>query len=689
MLKSSDPLAPQHRTLAHKVSTGLQEVQQACSSGQSGDEQRSSQVKFSALVRQSLVEEREDSEQVGFECAVWQLMELFCLHAPMSEGVITEDMVEWLRDNTGPLYNGFLNLPTTLQNQAHSIQNASSVTSSSEFWEMVCCFVAIGQIDEALVCIESLDVIRLPLQPPAKDLAPQLDLLDTLCVLLRSMPTFCRANGESSTGRSFSNAHEFAQFRAQWLARCAGLPPRKVTECRKQCPATAEGVCRVLSLLICNDPQVLVQYCSHWLELLVANLVHVKPGMRATAVLPKLLPQCLQSIPEQNTAGMVIYELLEALVAMEVQEVVCILSVSLLVSPWFLAHMYPLLHAYPSNSAIIRRAVPLFGGDQEELYTLLFVDSLAVQRSSWKLTLQQLAWCPTHGSQAAQALLKRVTVSGGCGRNLHQALRVCRQHGLSSAAASLLRTAAADATYEGRTGDATALLLAAQDDGRLALVLQPAVDVAAAGIFRHIGSYSLGHGGGSGSGAGGGAATQGAELSLLLKDISGASGASCPAAVAVLRSLLQLQEATANAATLLDSSVPISHADLLAQYSSACCALMELASAPRSHISANLALAILFSSIPLLEASHASLLPADVQALTAWLNRCCEESAMLSHGGCPVGVGSVHRVAGGGGGSVGEEVLHERQVQDVRLALARALVKAHVRVASAPAVAGQ
>lgn len=107
---------------------------------------------------------------------------------------------------------------------------------------------------------------------------------------------------------------------------------------------------------------------------------------------------------------------------------------------------------------------------------------------------------------------------------MHQALRVCRQHGLSSTAASLLRSAAADAAYEGRTGDATALLLAAQDDARLALVLQPAVDIAAARVFEHCGSYSLGKGGGSGGGVESGAATQEAELSLLLKDITGASG---------------------------------------------------------------------------------------------------------------------------------------------------------------------
>lgn len=111
-------------------------------------------------------------------------------------------------------------------------------------------------------------------------------------------------------------------------------------------------------------------------------------------------------------------------------------------------------------------------------------------------------------------LLLPPQVSGGCGRNLHQALRICRQHGLSSAAVSLLRTAAIDAMYEGRTGDATALLLAAQDDARLALVLQPGLDVSTSRVFGQIGSYSLGSQ----------MPGEEAELLSLLKDITGSSG---------------------------------------------------------------------------------------------------------------------------------------------------------------------
>lgn len=110
---------------------------------------------------------------------------------------------------------------------------------------------------------------------------------------------------------------------------------------------------------------------------------------------------------------------------------------------------------------------------------------------------------------------------------------------------------------------------------------------------------------------------------------------------------------------------------------------MELASATRSQVSHNLALAILFSAIPLLEATQCPLKPADVQLLTSWLNRCCEEAGRVDAAG---GADKDKTRGSGATGQAVDEVLHERQVQDIRLALARGLVKAHVRVSSIPMV---
>ena len=47
---------------------------------------------------------------------------------------------------------------------------------------------------------------------------------------------------------------------------------------------------------------------------------------------------------------------------------------------------------------------------QAEYWRLLFAETLMFQRSTWALAVDYLAWCPTHGADAAEALLEALPV---------------------------------------------------------------------------------------------------------------------------------------------------------------------------------------------------------------------------------------------------------------------------------------
>lgn len=108
--------------------------------------------------------------------------------------------------------------------------------------------------------------------------------------------------------------------------------------------------------------------------------------------------------------------------------------------------------------------------------------------------------------------------------------------------------------------------------------------------------------------------------------------------------------------------VPSGHPDLR---KTACRARLALLSLVQQHAApARLALPLLSQAVPLLELTACPFSPSDVSILMAWLND-SEAALALTHG------------SGAADGDLVPAV-HERYVKDVRLALARALARAHV-----------
>jgi hypothetical protein len=57
-------------------------------------------------------------------------------------------------------------------------------------------------------------------------------------------------------------------------------------------------------------------------------------------------------------------------------------------SQQFVAHVYDVLRALPGADRVISRPLSSLGGDQSEMYTLLYAESLMVQACSWQVILK-------------------------------------------------------------------------------------------------------------------------------------------------------------------------------------------------------------------------------------------------------------------------------------------------------------
>jgi len=611
---------------------------------------------------------------VGVELAIWHLLEVFYINAARSEGFIVQDMVTWLARNGSALDEAM---------QSHGLAARLDALLSSarpdvldDYWPCLRHHIALGQTEAALQLLEAHDAKRLQLGSAQPSLMPQYELLDVLYVLVRQMPKFKHSGGESSSGREFDNMAEYLQYRATYQQQCRAVPhdcKGLVDSCAAINPKTSAGVLSVFDILG-GQPGTASDPTTNWLEMLVAELVHVHPNLKAQLHLRSLMEQCRQAHPIQEGAWVLqlLYEMLEAILDQEVQRVVEVLSKTGVVSPWFMAHVYEVMRAYPRTEPVIERPLPLFGGDQVEYWRLLFADTLICQQGMWRLAVEYLAWCPLYGADAVETFMEALPfgpLASGGPRQLSKALHVCHSHGLSSTSTVLCRSAAAAAWYAGRLGEAAGLLLRARDERRLSAALAPVVQQVESLLAANVGNYQVSVLPLPGS----------EELEGLLEHLqpsSSSSGAasgheieegrarkSSPsqqnAALTFVGGFLRLQRAAA--AVLEARKEAEAQGRLLAAYSSVRDAIMGLlhsGSVPRTML-----LPLLFYAVPFLEGPLLAFSHDDIQQLLRSLS-----SALLCHEG-------KRHTAG----------LHERHVKDVRLALARALARSHVYAAGTAA----
>lgn len=118
--------------------------------------------------------------------------------------------------------------------------------------------------------------------------------------------------------------------------------------------------------------------------------------------------------------------MLPAAAGLEVQTLVRLATNAPYCGLWFVAHMYDVLRGYDRAAGVISRPLPHLGGDQAELYTLHYVQSLMGNAATWQLAAAYLAWCPVHGRDAFEALVGTAPFPLADERAAHKALALCR-----------------------------------------------------------------------------------------------------------------------------------------------------------------------------------------------------------------------------------------------------------------------
>ncbi|GBF94028.1 hypothetical protein Rsub_07296 [Raphidocelis subcapitata] len=509
--------------------------------------------------------------------------------------------------------------------------------------------------------------------------------------------------------------------------------------------SAVQGLRALLSVML-GDERALAAAAANWAELLAALLLWRYTDASPQLHLGQLLASAEEQAGRAAAGGggdgegtnepflAFLRELLVLGSRLEVQGVVRLCTNSDFCSLWFVAHAYDILRGYPRAEALLARPLPHLGCDQVEMYTLHYVETLTGCDGTWQVAAEYLAWCPIYGADALESLLSRLPFSPDDPPSALKALSLCERHGLASAARALCARLAARAAGAGLPGAALRWALRGGDAARGAALAAPVVARLAAQLEQRAGSFQAApldlpeldelaplldclpalagwdpdcrdpgaDGGAAGAGAGGDAAPRGGrgggggrvahpELQLLrsfsqlqsaLRALA-AEHARQAAAAAREEERQQQQQRKRGAAAAGGggggaAGAAADSAALRAAYRAARRPVMDLLGLPLAP--PPLRLPLLRLALPLLESAAAPFSRADVQRLIKVLAATLATLAAARADGVPPDDGAAAAAAAGGGdeaagGKVGE----------VRLALARALARAHIAEASAEA----
>ena len=228
--------------------------------------------------------------------------------------------------------------------------------------------------------------------------------LEAATLLLRRFPVLAAPGVVQPAGREFGGAAELLAYRRTWQAQAGALlgDARLWAGCEAGDKATAGGL-RALLGVLAGDDGALAGATASWLELLVAQLLHVYPAANRQAELRQLAQRCFEAgggggAPEFLQAAAALLEACADLDAQAAQRV-C----SALCSDWFMAHAPPLMAAHAAG-ALLR------GGVGAGVVWLCCSSALPPRRVGWRRSCYR--WCCA--SQADAASCTAVTAADLC-----------------------------------------------------------------------------------------------------------------------------------------------------------------------------------------------------------------------------------------------------------------------------------
>ena len=360
-----------------------------------------------------------------------------------------------------------------------ALREAPLPEAAPGYWPAVARLAALGWVDDALELLGLHSAwLRYDGGAAVVDEAARgaVGALEAATLLLRRFPVLRQPGVAHGAGRELASPSELLAYRRTWQAQARALlgDAPLWRGCEAGDKATAEGLRQLLRVL-CGDDAALAAAARSWLELLVAQLLHVYPSAQQPAELAQLAQRAYEAgggagAPEFLQAAAALLEAaaeLDAQAAMRVCSALC--------SEWFMAHAPLLLAAHPAGeerglawgwegcqggrvaaleagpcraaalsaraaaaaaclatcfphpppslpppppapppgASVLGQELRHAGGSQVEFYVLEYAAALAPAGPTWPLAAAYLAWCPAHGQAALEALLRCLPLEAG------------------------------------------------------------------------------------------------------------------------------------------------------------------------------------------------------------------------------------------------------------------------------------
>ncbi|XP_024397742.1 nuclear pore complex protein NUP85 isoform X1 [Physcomitrium patens] len=410
--------------------------------------------------------------------AIWDLVEIFYVDKNGASW-LPERLVEWLASYDAVLSSNTLH--TKLTKLQQRLVNLRFPEEEKEYWDGVASALAVGWLDIAVYLLRMHGSYQ---HDQIDNRNVENGLVETVAVLISKMPRLRPSLPAGAPGQAFDFKPEFSKAWEKWRSQVAKLDGSTYWgECNNI--TTQKGLKKLLKVLLGSIEDLLLS-TTHWMELLVAHLLHVQPFSKVSEGLAGYAVKCVESkgdsgMNESTSANDPLQELTLAILSDDTEVVVA--ECTRLFDPWLMAHLMELLTAKSKYAqSILREERYALGGiSLEELNRLSYAQVLCSHQLTWQLAPVYLSFCPRQGLGILETLLLKQPVSTS-DRLALKVLEVCRLYDLGTVATTVNRIVGVHHWKHGRKGAGIAWLQRAQDDRRLAAVADELLESVSLGM---------------------------------------------------------------------------------------------------------------------------------------------------------------------------------------------------------------
>lgn len=398
--------------------------------------------------------------------AAWELMEIFYADK-QSQAWVPERLLDWLSDYDRLLSATQPTVHSKLVDFQKELASLQAIEDESRYWDAVSSALAVGWLDVAVKMLRLHGSYELD-QLGNREI--ENGLVEAVAVLISKMPRMRPELAAEKLGECCETKHDFIKAWEKWRAQLTKL------DCSAfwvQCDhiMSREGLKNLLQIMLGNL-DILSSATCNWMELLISQLLYVRPLTAGLESLYSLSQKCMQS--KLTSSPHKLMGLLLGILGENTEVVLAECSRSF--GPWLVAHAVELLAAGSTQAEIILREdrQNLGGISLEELYRLVYAQVLSSHALTWQIAPIYLTSCVKQGIGLLDILLYQQPVHNN--QILLKSLEICRLYELDSVASKIMKTAGVHNWKHGKKGAGVFWLQQARDEVRLNKIAQQLFD---------------------------------------------------------------------------------------------------------------------------------------------------------------------------------------------------------------------